>query len=89
MTGGSRQGRKVTVQICVAALEGPTDPRHPQASISSQYWRLETQTQAWAGLVLLRPLSWACGRPSSLRVVPPCVLVCGPPLLLRTPVLGD
>ena len=44
--------------------------------VSSQPWKLEPQTQVWAGLVLLRPLSWACRRPPPLRVMPWCVCVC-------------
>ena len=44
-----------------------------------QSWRLDSQTRVWAGLVLLRPLSWACGRPSPPRVLTGssvCVCLC-------------
>lgn len=36
---------------------------------SLQAWRLDSQAQVRAGLVLLRPPSWACRRPSPPRVL--------------------
>ena len=30
----------------------------------SQSWRLDAQTSMWAGLVRLRPPSWACRQPA-------------------------
>ena len=46
---------------------------------SLQAWRLESQAQVWAGLVLLRPPSWASRQPSPPRVLtgsPLCVSLC-------------
>ena len=71
-TGQAPAAFPALLPVCVSSghhHKGPQPGSLNSLILCLQAWRLESQTRVWAALVLLRPPSWACRRPSPPRVL--------------------